>query len=376
MFFSGAPCRVGAHEISPAIATLEATSGGSVRIDIILDLEAAIAGIAPGHEATLTNAASNRYKQLRLMSPGEIRGVFDGTAEQLLSRISLFSVIGVQEVSQADAIRLILIDLEVPEVGNPELPRRSKLILDTTLNHLNNPLFWRLDPLFGDSVVRVRDPVSKQILGAQLISTGQTSSPIFLQQGQPTQLQEGSWTDVFTRYLVIGFQHILPLGTDHILFIVGLFLLSSRVAPLLLQITAFTVAHTLSLALSMLDVIRLSPSVVEPLIALSIVYVAIENILTNRIRTWRIAIVFAFGLLHGLGFAGLLQDIGVAPGRFMTSLIAFNVGVEFGQLAVVAICFLAVAWWAQRTWYRSRIVIPASSAIALIGAFWVFERLG
>src|SRR5207247_1613157 len=104
------------------------------------------------------------------------------------------------------------------------------------------------------------------------------------------------------RYLRLGFRHIVPEGTDHILFVLGLFLLSPRLRPMLLQVSAFTLAHTATLALSTLGVVRLSPAVVEPLIALSIAYVAAENTLRQELRPWRAALVFGFGLLHGLGF--------------------------------------------------------------------------
>ena len=179
---------------------------------------------------------------------------------------------------------------------------------------------------------------------------------------------------VFTNYMVIGFTHILPKGLDHILFVIGLFLLSQHWKPLLAQVTAFTVAHSVTLALGLYGVITLSPAIVEPLIALSIVYVAVENILTSKLHAWRPVIVFLFGLLHGLGFAGVLKEIGLAQGDFVLGLIAFNVGVELGQLAVIALCFAAVAWFMNQNWYRSRIIIPASLAIAAMGSWWFVER--
>jgi len=174
---------------------------------------------------------------------------------------------------------------------------------------------------------------------------------------------------------VIGFEHILPKGLDHILFVVGLFLFSIRLKPLLLQVTAFTLAHTITLGLSIYGVISLPANIVEPLIALSIAYVGIENCLSSRLRTSRLALVFCFGLLHGMGFAGVLTEIGLPRSEFLTALVTFNIGVEFGQLAVITLCLLLVGWCRTKSWYRSVIVIPASLLIALTGLYWTFERL-
>jgi len=180
--------------------------------------------------------------------------------------------------------------------------------------------------------------------------------------------------DVFAAYVEQGFVHIVPLGFDHILFVIGLFLLSPQLKPLLWQVSAFTLAHTLTLALGASGVIRLPAGIVEPLIALSIVWVAVENLLTDKLHRWRIAVVFLFGLLHGLGFAGVLLEIGLSGAHFASALLAFNVGVELGQLSVIALCFLSVGWAMRRPYYHGRIVAPASCLIALVAAYWVFER--
>ena len=187
-----------------------------------------------------------------------------------------------------------------------------------------------------------------------------------------------STADVVTKYVISGFEHIIPLGIDHILFVLGLFFFSLAWRPLLWQVSAFTLAHTITLAMATLGVVTVSPAIVEPLIAASIAYVAIENIFHKQDRTigWsRIAVVFGFGLLHGLGFASVLGDFGLNDGQFIVSLIAFNVGVELGQIAVIAVAFLAVGIWAGRkAWYRPYVVVPMSAAIAVVGLWWAFER--
>lgn len=177
------------------------------------------------------------------------------------------------------------------------------------------------------------------------------------------------------RYALLGFEHILPAGPDHVLFVLGLFLLSPKARPLLVQVSLFTLAHTATLALSTLGLVRLSPSIVEPLIALSIAWVAFENVLTSELRPWRAGLVFAFGLLHGLGFAGVLGELGLPREAFLSALLAFNVGVEAGQLVVIGLAFAAVGAFRGRSWYRSRVVVPASLLIGATGAWWTLERL-
>lgn len=185
-----------------------------------------------------------------------------------------------------------------------------------------------------------------------------------------------SSADIGWVYLQLGFTHILPYGLDHILFVLGLFLLSPKIKPLLWQITAFTIAHSITLSLSMFNVFKLPSNIVEPIIALSIVFIAVENIVTRDLKPWRIAIIFLFGLIHGLGFAEVLKELGLPQSQFVTALISFNIGVELGQITVVLLAFLAVGFWFQsKKWYRDRIVIPGSLIIAAIASYWTIQRI-
>ncbi len=212
-----------------------------------------------------------------------------------------------------------------------------------------------------------------------LLNRGEESAPYAL---DPAQHRAGEETSahvpqslaVAGQYLTLGFWHIVPEGLDHILFVLGLFLLAARWRPLLGQVTAFTAAHTVTLALSTYGVVRLSPAVVEPLIALSIAYVAIENLFTRELKPWRVALVFAFGLLHGLGFAGGLAGLGLPESERLPALLAFNGGVEIGQGVVLLVAFLLVGWFRDRPWYRQRVVVPVSLVIALVGLYWAVTR--
>jgi hypothetical protein len=180
----------------------------------------------------------------------------------------------------------------------------------------------------------------------------------------------------FRRDFLLGFTHILPNGLDHILFVLGLFLLSTRLRSVLAQISAFTLAHSITLGLTLYGIVAMPASIVEPLIALSIVYVACENLWTSNLTPWRLALVFSFGLLHGMGFAEALARLHLARSSFLTTLVSFNLGVEAGQLTIVALAALAVAAFGlARADYRRLVVRPGSLAIALVGAFWVIERL-
>jgi len=173
----------------------------------------------------------------------------------------------------------------------------------------------------------------------------------------------------------MGFTHILPEGLDHILFVLGLFLLGSNTKSLIKQITAFTVAHSITLALATLDIVRLPGRIIEPLIAISIAFVAIENFFFKEVKPWRIAVAFLFGLVHGMGFAEVFHDAGLSGGGLVTALLSFNIGVELGQLSVVALAFLAVGWFRKDERYRPYIVLPASFLIAAVALFWTVQRV-
>lgn len=178
------------------------------------------------------------------------------------------------------------------------------------------------------------------------------------------------------QYLVLGFTHILPLGPDHVLFVLGLFLLNSRPRALLAQVSAFTLAHSLTLGLSMYGLVSAPSVIVEPAIAISIACVAAENLLLSELKAWRLWLVFGCGLLHGLGFAGVLRELGLPSDQFVAALLSFNAGVEVAQLTVLAAAFAAVGvWFSHRSWYRARVVIPGSIAIACVALFWTVERL-
>ncbi len=191
-----------------------------------------------------------------------------------------------------------------------------------------------------------------------------------------TELENLSPTATVWVYLGLGFRHILPLGLDHIFFILSLFLLSPNIKYVLLQSTAFTLAHSVTLGLSMYHIINPPSRIIEPLIALSIVYIALENIFSPKLKPSRLAIIFLFGLVHGMGFAGALGQLGLPKDAFLLSLISFNVGVELGQVTVIGIAYVLIYRFSRNPiLYRNKIVLPVSLFIALVAGFWTVQRL-
>lgn len=233
----------------------------------------------------------------------------------------------------------------------------------------------RLPFVVGDIVVSVEQPGREP--ATALLPAGKTSSLFRVLAAAADEPPGGryAWLAVLGRFVRIGFEHILPRGLDHMLFVLGLFLFSARWRPLLWQVSAFTLAHSLTLGFAAAGVLRLDSGVVEPLIALSIVLVAVDNVLRRQqLRSWRVAVVFGFGLIHGLGFAGALVETGLPAAHFLAALAGFNVGVELGQIAVVALAFAIVGWFRDHAGYRRWVVVPGSVAIAAVAAVWTVQR--
>lgn len=352
---------VAAHEVRPAITDV-AVGEASVEVTLRAPLEPIIAGMnLTGLEDTNLSPLADRYDALRAEDPAALEAALRAAWPAIAMRITLLA-----GDTRLDAQ---IAAVTVPEVGDISLPRDSELRIVASLPPDGTPVRIGWDESFGSVVVR-------QIGGGAdaytAILSGGALSAALPREGFAV---EGA-LPVFGRFIVSGFEHIVPKGLDHILFVLGLFFFALRMGPLLGQVTAFTLAHTVTLALASLQIVSVPISIVEPLIAASIVYVAVENIFGGKVGMTRIAVVFGFGLLHGLGFASVLTEVGLPEGRFGISLIGFNIGVELGQLSVIAAAFLVLALpFGRKPWYRTRIAIPASCVIAGVGAWWTFERV-
>ncbi len=353
-----------AHEVRPAVGDVRVTPR-DVRIEFRLTLESMVAGIdLAGLDDTNDSPLASAYDRLRAAPPDQLAAAFRAEWPSIRGGI----------VIRTDGQRVVpeIRELHIPEVGDTSLPRDSVLVVGAELPPGDAPVVAGWIAAYGPLVLRqVGDGEGE---GAELytgyLTNGQLSDPL------PRQgVARLSWLTEFGRYIVLGFTHILPKGLDHILFVLGLFFFSLHLRPLLLQVTAFTLAHTVTLALATLEIVSVPARIVEPLIAASIVYVALEDALGVRMSLRRTVVVFGFGLLHGLGFASVLGEIGLDPGRLISGLIGFNIGVELGQLAVISVAFVTVGiWFGHKRWYRSRIAIPASLTIAAIGGWWFIER--
>ncbi len=363
-----------AHEVQPTIADFT-QEGEGLSVAIRMNAEALLSGInLDGLSDTDDAIDPSLYENLRALSDQDL-------AARIPQLVPAWNAVPVFQ-SEAGPLALRLDTVSVEAQPNAELPRFTLVTLSAPLADGAETVTVTWPEGSGALIVR-QQGVENPYTG--YLDLGATSPAIPLAGGEPVS----GWQS-FASYIPVGFDHILPKGLDHILFVLGLFLLSTRMAPLLWQVTSFTLAHTVTLALGALGWVNVPGSIVEPLIAASIVYVAIENIFARGLNPWRPFIIFGFGLLHGLGFASVLQEFGLPSGQFIPALIGFNVGVEIGQLTVIAIAAIALwgATFAARLaqlegeeavvedyeiMFRA-ISIIGSLMIAAIGIFWVIER--
>jgi HupE / UreJ protein len=190
------------------------------------------------------------------------------------------------------------------------------------------------------------------------------------------------WFENVATFIEFGFRHIIPEGLDHVLFVIALYLNARSLGALLIQVSAFTLAHTITLGLASTGVVSAPAEIIEPLIAVSIVVLAIEAIVFKQSNIWRLPVIFAFGLLHGLGF-GSVMKVYLENADLSAGLVGITLGVELGHLSVLA-ATAAAAWLVRLALksahkpdlYRPAFVIPVAAAIALIGLYWTLQRTG
>ena len=348
-----------AHEFTITPVTVVITGDSTFQADVGLDADALALGlpletdselVAQGMRELPEQAFASAVENARIAVQGDIRIAFDGIPAPF--------------------------EVAFPHHGTPAATEADPPTVLGILARLTGRVPDAASELVFQAPVRYKT-VSLQILSPNhpetysiLLEPAEPSPAFPLTRNSRAVSEQG----VFLAYLKLGYTHIVPKGLDHILFVLGLFLLSARWRPLLYQVTAFTVAHSVTLALSMQGIVTLPERFVETLIALSISWVAVENIATSTLKPWRVALVFCFGLLHGLGFAGVLSELGLPQGRFLTALVSFNLGVELGQVSVVALAFLLVGRFRHLAGYRRYVVIPCSAAIAAVGFWWSVTR--
>ncbi len=340
-----------AHEIGITQASATFTSDGAYHIDIVVDPDALLTKliVAEGGTPGDRPAREERDRQIAARAGTFLDQVvlaFDGSRQQ--PRFEYRPASAFSDLAQAP----------------------STVRLSGTVQAGVRAMTFGYGLAIGSYAFNVRVGDDSALQTFWLEGT-RASDPISLVAPPPPP----TWREVAVKYFALGYTHILPKGLDHILFVLGIFLLSARWRSVLLQVSTFTVAHSITLGLTMYGLVSMPAKAVEPMIALSIVYVAVENLATSELKPWRLALVFSFGLLHGMGFAGVLRDLGLPHSQFLTALITFNAGVEAGQLSVIALAFAAIAYWrSKEITYRRLIVQPASVVIALIGLYWTVQR--
>ncbi len=355
----GAPLVASAHPLSVTDTTIRLNADRTFTVEVIADLDA----LALGAPQTADDA--ELVAMLHGLPPEEFQRRIDRLHEMFRRRIR------VRFDGEPAAFEVGFPDYGTAKAEDAEIP--TVLGLTARLTGAIPAAATSVEFFASRSFAVVHLTIvdeSRDVVVRSVLERGARSDPFELTGPIPPS----SASAVARRYLGLGFTHIVPSGLDHVLFVLGLYLLSTRLRPLIWQVTAFTLAHALTLTLSTLVAFELSPRVVEPLIALSIAYVAIENMLTDRLYRWRPALVFVFGLLHGLGFAGVLRTLGLPDDERLLALMSFNVGIELGQLLVIAGALVSVGWLRTCSWYRRRVVIPVSAGIAGIGLLWAAQR--
>ena len=357
-----------AHELRPAIIDIGVLDDASdqLTIDLTFSGEAFLADIDLSTLSDTDDSANAAvYDALRALPPQVLAARIDSSFATLAETFTIMAA--------GRPLTVELATIEVADEVDSELARDTRLRLRSPLPGTGEAISIQWQPAMGALLVRQMGAGSNPEYSDYLPSGG-TSQAFTLDRASDVAL-----TSVITKYIHSGIIHIVPAGLDHILFVIGLLAYGLSGRGLIFQISLFTVAHTITLAAASLGLISVPGSIVEPLIALSIAWIGIENIIkkSGRVAVSRSAVVFAFGLLHGLGFASVLADFGLPQSAFIVALVSFNLGVEIGQLIIVIpIFFLLRTLKLREPQFRRGFQIPVSAVISAIGVFWFVERVG
>ena len=360
-FFSST---INSHEIKPAIVDL-IIADGQASIDFKINAEQILSGVdASQYQDTNDAPQAELYDQFREKNEEELKQDIQQNWNLFQDQIT---------INGLEGSSLSLVDLMIDQDVNPEYPRDTNLKTEAPLNQ--NEITIQFATELGPVVIRQFEDISKEnMIFSTYLQPGEISAEL-------SPLSQATMSQTIIEYIILGMEHIVPKGLDHILFIFGVFFFAVKLKPLLWQVTMFTLAHSLTLILASLKLVFIPASIIEPLIALSIGYVAFENIFQRQDKfrsnsnIIRYAVIFFFGLIHGLGFAFVLEDIGLPTGQLILSLLSFNIGVEIAQIGLVVLAYLLMFYPSKQLWYRKVIQIPCSLVIGLIGIYWFFERV-
>ena len=349
-----------AHELVPNIVDIEIEKE-RINIKYTTNIEAYISGVDFSIvDNTIDHDNSSYYESLRALKRTELRDTFLESWEDFKSSFFIYTEDGKM------LNEFILSSVETEDISNLEMSRLSTVHFFVEVNKMR-PFTFQALKKHGDIILRQGGVENGT---TQYLVSGEKSVLI---SNNPIALT--SWANTFSEYIPVGFTHIIPRGLDHILFVLGLLFLTLKIYPLIFQISIFTLAHTITLGLSSAGLMNISAEIIEPLIALSITYIAAENIFKARLTKYRLVTIFAFGLLHGLGFASVLANFGLPKDYFLWALIGFNIGVELGQLALLFVGYIIFAFTLKtNALYRTFVTIPGSLFVGLFGLWWFVER--
>ena len=353
------------HEIKPSIADFSINKS-SLMFEVRLNAELILSGIDASDILNTDNSnLSAKYDILRKISDFDLKDKIISNWDDISQNIHI--------KLDGEIQKLQLISIDIINQKNYEVTRDTIINFKIPLSKSNISFSFAMVKQFGSIILREQNLNKNQNqLYTNYLNPGDVSDLINLNNTKVL-----SAINSLIKYLFLGIEHIIPKGLDHILFIIGLFLFSNSLKPLLLQISMFTIAHTITLILASFSLIYVNASIVEPLIALSIVYIGAENILKKysnaRLRYY---VIFLFGLLHGLGFSLVLQDIGLDYSNFLINLVSFNIGVEIAQIFILLLLYLTIGlFFSKSKYYKIAFQIPLSLFISLIAFYWFVERI-
>jgi len=352
-----------AHEIKPAIVEFNKVKN-QINIVLKFNAEAFLANIdASDYKETINFSNSIKYSELRLL-PREIlkEKVFE-SRDQIINSIFI--------KTSKKQLNLKLVEINVLEEKNIEKVRFTKVYLKTEIKFIETPITFSAKKIFGPLIFKNFSNIDKDTDKPQsqwLKPGNQTSNLRILQVKNNT-----------TNFSILGIWNgilqIILYGFDHILFILGLFFFSHKLKPLLIQVTTFTIAHSITLIFGGLGYITISPLIIEVIIAASIIWIGFENLFRKKMKVSRLGVIFTFGLIHGLGFASMFKPKGLEGTDYYLNLLSFNIGIELGLLITLLPLIILIPLFNRLSWYRILIAMPASIIIALFGVEMFIDRI-
>ena len=349
-----------AHEIKPAVVEFNKIEN-HINLVLTFNAEAFLANIdASVHKKTKNSSNSKVYDELRLLSNEMLQERVFKSKDQITNSIFIKTT--------EKPLDLKVVEIDVLEEKDIEKVRFTKIYFKTDNQIIETPITLSTKKIFGSLIFKNFSNIDKDSQKPQSlwIKPGNQIEILKETTNFPNLLISGIWN---------GILHIIPYGFDHILFVLGLFFFSYKLKPLLIQVTTFTIAHSITLILGGLGYVTISPIIVEAIIAASIIWIGVENLFRKSMNISRIGVIFCFGLLHGLGFASMFKLMGLEGTDYFLNILSFNVGIELGQIITLLPLIILIPLFNRLSWYRILIAIPASIIIALFGADMFIDRV-